>query len=112
MENKFTIKDGALEHCTVNNSNVVIPDGVKVIKYSAFKKPDSYKGIDELKSVVIPKSVTLIESKAFQYCDRLRKVSILGPAEIGSEAFLSCDDLEEVYLADGVKSIGSECFAF
>ena len=110
--NVFEIQDGVLVRCTVNQPDVVIPDGVKTIAYRAFKKPDDYKGIDEIESVVIPKSVTLIESKAFQYCDRLRKVSILGPTEIGSEAFLSCDDLEEVYLADGVKSIGSECFAF
>ena len=112
MENVFEIHDGILERCTVVKPDVVIPDGVKVVKYTAFKVHDSYRGTKKLKSVVIPESVETIEAGAFQYCERLRKVTILGPADIGDEAFLSCDSLEDVYLADGVKSIGNECFAY
>lgn len=112
MENYYEIKDNTLVHCTVNQPDVVIPDGVKTIKTGAFSKPGEIDGQDTLERVVVPKSVETIESGAFQYCKHLRKVSILGPAEIGGEAFTSCSNLEEVYLAEGVKSIGSCCFQF
>ena len=112
MENYFEIEYNTLIHCTVNKPDVIIPDGVKTIKTGAFSKPGKLDGQDALESVVVPKSVETIESGAFQYCKHLRKVSILGPAEIGSKAFTSCSNLEEVYLAEGVKSIGSLCFQF
>ena len=112
MKTIFEIKDGVLEHCQVNEPEVVIPEGVKVIASGAFKAPDSYKGQDALVSVVIPKTVEKIESEAFQYCKNLKKVTILGPAEIGNEVFVSCKNLTEVYLADGVRSIGGSCFSY
>ena len=112
MTNIFDINDGVLVHCTVNEPNVTIPDGVKTIAGKAFSIPDDFHGQDALQCLTIPKSVETIESGAFKYCERLKKVSILGPASIGREAFLSCSNLKEVYLAEGVRSIGSECFAY
>lgn len=112
MENIFKINDGVLTRCQVNNPHVVVPEGVRVIAYSAFKKEGSYEGVDELKSVELPKSVEVIEHEAFQYCENLRRVVILGPAEIGYGAFKSCHHLTEVFLEDGVKSIGGGCFDF
>ena len=112
MNNIFDIKDGVLIHCTVNQPNVIIPDGVTTIKYQAFRAEGAYGGQDKLETVVIPPSVTTIESEAFYRSDNLRKVTILGPASLGAEVFRSCPKLEDVYLADGVTSIGSECFAY
>ena len=111
-ENIFEIKNGILLHCTVNNPKVVIPDGVTEIDSEAFRQPDSIYGLDEVTSLSIPESVVKIGSGAFQWCKKLKKASIKGPAEIGSEAFLGCSSLKEVYLADGVRSIGSDCFSF
>jgi len=112
MKTIFEIKDGVLEHCQVNEPDVVIPEGVKVIARGAFKAPDSYEGQDALVSVVIPKTVEKIDPEAFQYCKNLKTVTILGPVEIGNEAFISCKKLTEVYLADGVRSIGGSCFSY
>ena len=112
MKNVFEIQDGVLVHCEVNNPDVIIPDGVRKIAYSAFKQEDDFNGTDKLKTVVIPESVEDIDNEAFQYCKNLSKVTILGPADIGREAFLSCSNLKTVYLADGVRVIGAECFAY
>lgn len=112
MKNIFEINDGVLTRCQVNNPHVIVPDGVRVIAYTAFKQEGGYHGVDELKSIELPKSVEVIEHEAFQYCENLRRVLIYGPAEIGYGAFKSCHHLTEVYLEDGVKSIGSGCFDF
>ncbi|MBP5326852.1 MAG: leucine-rich repeat domain-containing protein [Bacteroidales bacterium] len=112
MENEFKILDNALVYCKVNMPEVIIPNGVTSICSYAFSKPDDFHGQNALKSVVIPKSVVSIEEGAFKYCKNLKKVTILGAAAIESEAFLSCSNLEEVYLADEVKSIGSQSFAY
>ena len=62
--------------------------------------------------LIIPEDVTQIGACAYEFNKTIKKVRILGPAKIGREAFLGCDNLEEVYLADGVQALGDECFAF
>lgn len=111
METKFVIEDGVLVRCEVHTPEVIIPEGVRVISYGAFKGK-GISGTDELVNVTIPKSVEEIEDEAFIRCNNLRSVTILGAARIGRSAFSSCHSLEEVYLADEVEAIGSECFAY
>ena len=106
MANTFEIIDRVLVHCTVNEPDVVIPEGVQVVKSNAFKEQD------RIESIVFPTSCELIESYALSYRGSLKSVTILGPAEVEANAFMSCHNLKEVYLADGVKSLGSECFAY
>lgn len=106
MANTFEIIDRVLVHCTVNEPDVVIPEGVLVVKSNAFKEQD------RIESIVFPTSCELIESYALSYRGSLKSVTILGPAEVEANAFMSCHNLKEVYLADGVKSLGSECFAY
>ena len=112
MENQFEIKDGVLIHCTVNQPDVIIPDGVNEIGYHAYREGDSIYGQDKIVSVTIPEGVTKIGDSAFRNCKNLEKVTILGPAEIGRDAFCGCKKLTDVFLADGVRSIGYHCFAF
>ncbi len=106
MANTFEIIDRVLVHCKVDEPDVVIPEGVKVVKSNAFKEQD------RIESIVFPTSCELIESYALSYRGSLKSVTILGPAEVEANAFMSCHNLKEVYLADGVKSLGSECFAY
>lgn len=110
--NIFDIRDSVLVRCTVNDPDVIIPNGVTAIGSHAFEQENSIDGQDALCSVVIPESVTRIRQGAFAYCRNLRKVTVLGPADIEGDVFKSCENLTEVFLADGVKSIGGYCFAF
>ena len=112
-ETFFDIKGTVLRRCTVGDSHVVIPDGITEIADSCFVKPGTFlTGQDKLVSVVIPPSVTRIGKHAFLNCERLEDVTILGPADIGEGAFASCSSLHDVWLADGIRSIGDNCFAF
>ena len=71
----FVIENGVLKKYSGNDTEVVIPDGVKSIGIAAFK------GDTNLTSVTIPDSVTYIEEPAFENCPNL---TIHAPA--GSEA--------------------------
>ncbi len=62
--------------------------------------------------LIIPESVTSIESSAFYNCDNLTKATVNANGTIGSSAFYDCDALETLVLGDGVTEIGSEmCYS-
>ena len=65
-----------------------------------------------LKSVVIPDSVTSIGSQAFFFCDKLTDVRIgNGVTFISSRAFDSCSALKNLTLGSSVKTIGEAAFS-
>ena len=101
----FEIEDGVLIRYLGTEKNVVIPDGVTVIRGGAFST------LAGLESVVIPESVTDIGDGAFAMC--LDLTTVVMPASlktIGSSAFAFCLNLESIEIPDGVKTIGSMAF--
>ena len=72
-------------------TSVDLPDSITTIPYRAFE----YSGLTE---VSIPSGVTSIDIGAFDKCTELKSVTIpKSVTEIGDYAFLSCNDLAEVY---------------
>lgn len=80
---KFKIKNGILYDYCGRDSEVIIPDGVKVIDSNAFSS-----ALD-LEKLIIPEGVEIISDKAFEYCFFLK----------------------EVILPHSLKKIGNRCFA-
>lgn len=80
---KFKIKNGILYDYCGSDSEVVIPDGVKVIDYNAFSS-----ALD-LEKLIIPEGVEVISDKSFEYCFFLK----------------------EVILPHSLKKVGNRCFA-
>ena len=77
----YTFHGGSLE-------KVKLPKNLKKIGYRAFD------GCRDLKEISIPASVETIEEKAFEYCEKLKKVTWEGKSrlrEIKKLAFLDCD---------------------
>lgn len=70
---------------TINE--LIIPEGVEVIKNCAFSR------CKNLRRIVIPRSVKTIEEEAFSYCPSLDEVYILGAADVAPLAFKRCDHL-------------------
>ena len=71
---------------------IVIPDSITGISYSAFK------GCNNLTSIIIPNSVIIISVEAFEDCKNLKWISIPNSVEaIYDSAFNDCNSLTDVY---------------
>ena len=65
-----------------------------------------------IKSYVIPSSVTSIGDSAFSWCDSLSEIVIPSSVtSIGDSAFSCCDSLSEIVIPSSVTSIGDSAFS-
>lgn len=92
--------------------NLIIPevaeDGTKI---TAINK-GAFAGNTNLKTVVIPDTVTEIGSNAFSNCSALESVEIgNGITAISDYAFSYCKKLRSVKLSDSVETIGVSAFS-
>ena len=87
-----------------NKIQVEIEDGVKEIGISAFS-------CTNLKSIIIPNSVTKIGAGAFYWCGDLESVELSNNInEIGDSTFELCEILQDINIPDTVKTIGKNAF--
>ena len=91
----------------VSLRRVEMLDGMKFVPGSAFL------GCTKLESVIIPSSVTTIESYAFDSCRELSYLTFgdnSSLTEIKYSAFMNCTSLSEINLPSGVETIGDQAF--
>ena len=89
-----------------NIKSYVIPSSVTSIGNHAFS------GCDSLSEIVIPSSVTSIGDHAFSGCDSLSEIVIPSSVtNIGKGAFLWCSSLSEIVIPSSVTSIGDSAFS-
>ena len=87
--------------------DIVLPQSVKIIKYSAFQD------CDQMKSITLPDELTTLEEDVFYGCDSLQTIYIPDDVTaIGDEAFDYCKKLKYARLPEGLQTIGSGCFAW
>ena len=104
MGNNVTVRPYAFYNC-YNLKSVVIPDSVTSIGDYAFGYCYSLQSID------IPDSATNIGDYAFSYCYSLQSIDIPDSAtNIGSSAFSKCSSLTHIAFHDEVTSIGGYAF--
>ena len=87
-----------------NPERVVVKDGVRVVCQKACM------GIESLKEVVLPASVTKLGSRAFKDCSNLVKVTMPGVEIIHPECFSCCESLKDVALPDTLCEIRESGF--
>lgn len=99
-----SIGEYAFLECT-NLKTVIIPNTVSKIGFGAFYNCSA------LESVKLPKSVKTIEHQAFINCLALKEVEIPeGVTTIGAMAFSGCQALESVAIPTTLKSVGDGAF--
>ena len=87
MNHDFVIKNGVLVKYKGTDSDLVIPDGVNVIKGDFLDA----SAISRIHSVVIPDSVSQIKAEAFVCCEELQEVRLNNPLiRISPYAFDLC----------------------
>ncbi len=115
----FEIRAGELIAYHGAETDVVIPDGVKIIGENCFK------GMQGIESVSMPDNVYRIKAGAFAGCSGLKRVELSKELkEIESAhseysgniwcstqgAFACCTSLSEIELPEALVSIGGNCF--
>ena len=88
-----------------NPEYVVVKDGVKTICQVAFL------GLDNLREVVLPASVTSLGKRAFASCHHLVKVTMPSVEFIDPECFSLCESLKEITLPNTLCKIMKGAFA-
>lgn len=82
----------------------VVEDGTITIAIGSFSKSN-------VKSVVIPDSVTTIAHYAFRYCENLSDITFgKGVTTIENQVFAHCSGLESITIPKNVTSIGASAF--
>lgn len=85
MTNKNTVRDSSRK-----KSKKKLRKGLKIIKTMSFVGKD-------FKEIVIPYSVIEIQERAFRWCERLKKVTILNPdTKVAIGAFYQCEKLKSI----------------
>ncbi len=108
LEDGFVYEDLNKEKliCYVGtNTDVIVPENVKSIGISAFSSTD-------ITSIVIPSSVTIINSLAFYTAQNLVSVSLPSAIKIiYSDAFGKCTSLASITLPESIDCINSGTFS-
>lgn len=103
-EKDFVIEAGVLKKYQGESSTPVIPEGVVKIGESCFESL-------EIKSVIIPSTVTNIGDSSFYGCTNLTSITIPNNVtNIGAYAFHDCINLASVVIPDSVTTIGDRAF--
>ncbi|MDR3178995.1 MAG: leucine-rich repeat domain-containing protein [Oscillospiraceae bacterium] len=117
FDNEESVIIRGLKENIYTSENLIIPDEidgipVKIIGEGAFKV-DQYKNNQEevykIKTVVLPKTIWIIDDGAFEQCHNLEKINLEFCDCIGDKAFQKCIKLKEINLYNCVF-IGDSAF--
>lgn len=105
QEPVFTNDNDTLIKCTPNGQKtIIIPKGIKTIGRACFAGTN-------VEEVVLPEGIETIDSDAFNFCTKLRKINFPKTLKvIGHGAFKGCFFLETVILPKTMKEISDYAF--
>ena len=100
-----SIREGAFNDCA-SLEEIIIPDKVKNIENYGFAR------CTNLARVTLGKNLKSVGNRSF-YKTKIKKLRITSNLNsFGENAFANCEELQDVYIEDGVKDLGYHTFAF
>ncbi|MDE5754357.1 MAG: leucine-rich repeat protein [Oscillospiraceae bacterium] len=100
-----------ISDCDTSAVEVTIPEEIGSLPVTQIDDR-AFCYCENLVSVTIPDTVTVIGSGAFQECTSLESVNIpSGVTELESSVFEDCSSLTQIIVPDGVESIGYSAFS-
>lgn len=85
---------------------------VNVLPPYAFFNNNTYLGKTSLIKIVLPETITVIGSRAFEGCHGLKTVTIPGSVTtIDGLAFFGCMGITSIYISKSVTTIGKQAFS-
>ena len=122
-------RDDILTEYHGERKNVVIPDGIRMIRGeevafgTEFEEEDKalwrervkapFSRDNRIESVRMGDNVTVIGPKAFEHCSNLKTIALSKNLEvIGLSAFLGCRSLKEIHIPSSLKRIEEWAFSF
>ena len=114
------VEDGTVDIVSCDRAikgDYIIPDTIDGYPVTSIGKSFSpasrwaFEGCENLTSIVIPNSVTLIGIDAFSSCYNLKKIVMgSGIATIGESAFYNCLALKEITIPENITKIDTGAF--
>lgn len=101
-----TIASNTFNSAAARLKSVTLPDSVTIIETKAFL------GNTTLESVNLPEGLTTLDTMAFDGCSALRSITIPSTLEtIGEQTFRGCTSLQTLTIQNGVKHIEGVAFS-
>lgn len=101
----FDIENGRLKSCQTTDTEIAIPENVRIIGEHVFK------GKRKIEKITLPNSLEIICEEAFKGCTSLNGIVLPSALkEIGADAFKGCKSLRELAFPDGITNIGDYAF--
>ncbi len=119
VENNIKIEGFVGTHRMIENANIEIPSSFAQVssEYGTLVQnvciigEHSFSYQTNLKSLIIPNTVTTINYNAFENCSSLETIELpLDLETIGSSAFKGCSSLRDIEIPEGVIEISSNAF--
>lgn len=112
QQKDFEIRAGELVAYRGESQDVIIPNTVRKIGSKLdHGRIGAFQGCSQLRSVVIPNTVTEIGSGAFSGCSGLTTIHIPDSVTtIGSSAFAGCSSLKTIHIPEAVTVIEYDTF--
>lgn len=124
----FEVRAGELIAYHGAETDVIIPDGIKIIGQKCFAgmqgiesvtipegvykiQPYAFSGCNGLTKISLPQSLAAIDPYAFQGCRSLTSIELPAGSIIGPGCFSRCSSLKSIKLPGNIYTIFSECFA-
>lgn len=114
------VEDGTVDIVSCDRAikgDYIIPDTIDGYPVTSIGKSFSpasrwaFEGCENLTSIVIPDSVTLIGISAFSSCYNLKKIVMgSGVSTIGESAFYNCLALKEITISENITKIDTGAF--